>query len=641
MHRRSNAVTVTRHAFPIELKSADPAPDAPLGQIEAIVSVFSTADMGKDTILPGAFAKSIANKLPKGVWGHDWSQPVAKTLEARELSPGDPLLPPSLATVGGLYIKAQFNLETQRGKEAYSDVKNGLIDEFSIGYIPLDFERDQKNGGRQLKELGLMEWSPVLVGMHPATAMISIKDGKAGLAATIGDDVNVEDDGDDDDEAHTGVMVAVFLDPLAAGALAIDGGEAVADLHLTLAFLGDTTTLDTLAVARILVATERFARCAQPLTGRVSGYGRFTNGDNDDAQDVFYASVDMPGLEDLQDDLSDALGLMGIQPMREHGFQPHITLKYLAPGGADPPAPDPVPLAFSALTVAVGDQRTAIPMAGDEWSQMWASDGPYGPFGYLGAAPSESKAFKRTLPLGERDAAWDASAADKRVRDWAKATDKPNAKYGRAFAWVDPDAKDKFSGYHLPFADVVGGELTAMPKGIFAAANAIQGGRGADLPDDAKSHAKGVLAPYYTAMATTFKDDAIKPPWDGEKATGGVHETAAISSLLAELRFADHADAVPAAVAGLVERTRSIVGMRRKEGRVFSADRLEKLKGVRDGIRKHADDLDDLIADQGRARTVDVGAGDTTIADEAKAALRREQLRFLQTESRIIALPLR
>ena len=81
------------------------------GIVEAIVSVFGVVDHAKEVVLPGFFAESIARKLPAGVWSHDWTQPVAKTLEARELLPGDELLPESIRDNGGLYIKGQFNLE--------------------------------------------------------------------------------------------------------------------------------------------------------------------------------------------------------------------------------------------------------------------------------------------------------------------------------------------------------------------------------------------------------------------------------------------------------------------------------------------------------------------------------------------------
>jgi len=162
---------IERKSYPIaELKSDDDS-----GIIEAIVSVFSNIDLGNEKVMPGFFAKSIEKKLPKGVWAHDWKQPIAKTLEAKELLPGDPLLPAHLKKLGGAYIKGQFNRDTQRGREAYSDIKFGIIDEFSIGYSVTKDGKDNDTGARELIEGEWKEWSPVLVGMNDQTALISIK----------------------------------------------------------------------------------------------------------------------------------------------------------------------------------------------------------------------------------------------------------------------------------------------------------------------------------------------------------------------------------------------------------------------------------------------------------------------------------
>lgn len=160
-----------RKAFPLlDMKSDDA-----MGIIEAIVSVCNNVDSGNEIVRPGFFAKSIEQKLPKGVWAHDWTQPIAKTLEARELKAGDPLLPDNVKALGGYYIKGQFNLETQRGREAYSDLKFGTVDEFSIGYKVLKDQVDKKTGARELIEGDWKEWSPVVVGMNPETRLVSIK----------------------------------------------------------------------------------------------------------------------------------------------------------------------------------------------------------------------------------------------------------------------------------------------------------------------------------------------------------------------------------------------------------------------------------------------------------------------------------
>lgn len=151
--------------------------DSAEGVAEMIVSVFNNVDGANERILPGFFTDSLKTKFPKGVWAHDWTIPVAKTLEACELLPGDPRLPPEILELGGLYIKGQFNLGTQRGREAFSDLDFGTIDEFSIGYLveKANFSRD---GVRDLTKGRLFEWSPVLVGCNDQTALIGTKDMK-------------------------------------------------------------------------------------------------------------------------------------------------------------------------------------------------------------------------------------------------------------------------------------------------------------------------------------------------------------------------------------------------------------------------------------------------------------------------------
>lgn len=150
--------------------------DQPQGIIEAVVSVFGNVDSAGERILPGAFTQSLIQKSPKGVWMHQWDQPIAKTIEARELLPGDPLLPEEIRLLGGLYIKGQFNLGTQRGRDAFSDVVFGVVDEFSIGYSVTKQSANKEMGCVDLLELKLYEWSPVLIGCNPATQLVSAKD---------------------------------------------------------------------------------------------------------------------------------------------------------------------------------------------------------------------------------------------------------------------------------------------------------------------------------------------------------------------------------------------------------------------------------------------------------------------------------
>jgi hypothetical protein len=76
--------------------------------------------------------------------------------------------------------------------------------------------------------------------------------------------------------------------------------------------------------------------------------------------------------------------------------------------------------------------------------------------------------------LADPDREWDSDAAEKRVRRWAGAEDKPNEKYRDTHIWYDADNQDKFTAYKLPICDVVDEKLVAVPRAIIAAAAVIQ-----------------------------------------------------------------------------------------------------------------------------------------------------------------------
>jgi hypothetical protein len=112
------------------------------------------------------------------------------------------------------------------------------------------------------------------------------------------------------------------------------------------------------------------------------------------------------------------------------------------------------------------------------------------------------------LPLADRDREWDGDAAESRVRRWAGAEDGPNAKYRDAHVWYDGDKKENFGSYKLLIADVVGGRLRAVPRGVMAAAAVMQGSRGGvDLPAKDIDRVKSHLAKYYAKLGETA-------PWD-------------------------------------------------------------------------------------------------------------------------------
>ena len=170
--------------------------DAKTGVVEAIVSVTGLKDNVNDIIQPGAFQKSLAKRTPKGVWHHNIQESVAKTTEIKELPPGDSKLPKTLPNgepwpddAGALMVKMEFNLATQRGKDAYEDVKFfGTDQEWSIGYnVPTGGATlDRKTGTRLINTLDLYEYSPVLFGAMPNARTVSVKSAQEAHKVLLG-----------------------------------------------------------------------------------------------------------------------------------------------------------------------------------------------------------------------------------------------------------------------------------------------------------------------------------------------------------------------------------------------------------------------------------------------------------------------
>lgn len=191
---------------------------------------------------------------------------------------------------------------------------------------------------------------------------------------------------------YTSAMVGFFLSPDAAAALAVDGGMPAESLHITLCILDvDGEQLSDLQVARLLTVVDDLAAWTAPLDGVISGMGRFYAGEGSDGQDAVFAIPSVPDLDELRADLCRRLEDRDLECKDDHGWIPHITLVYVAPGAESPVAAVPtIPLRLDALTVAIGDRQTVIPLRG--WSE--------GPMAYADAAVlSEGGALYQPVKL--------------------------------------------------------------------------------------------------------------------------------------------------------------------------------------------------------------------------------------------------
>lgn len=163
------------------------------------------------------------------------------------------------------------------------------------------------------------------------------------------------------EKSPTGFLVALWLPSAAATSLAIKGGEAAADLHITLALCGDAEEMDELVQARIITAIDETVRYRDKLEGKISGFGRFSNVEEGEKH-VFYASPDVPRLAELRQEIVNCLMNKGVDVDSNHGFTPHITLAYLDPEEDNPLSEiEDMSLLFEGVTVMAGTRRIDIP----------------------------------------------------------------------------------------------------------------------------------------------------------------------------------------------------------------------------------------------------------------------------------------
>jgi 2'-5' RNA ligase len=166
-----------------------------------------------------------------------------------------------------------------------------------------------------------------------------------------------------------GIMVALILPDTVADSLTVPDGLPADELHITLAYLGTVEDVEAPAefLQTLLATVGAVADDHEPLDGVIGGVGRFTGGDESEG-DPFYASVDMPGLDELRVDLIRALRDAGLEPSAAHGFTPHVTLAYV-PKDSKAPLPrleDPIGVNLDAVTVVYGDAHVEVALGDDE-----------------------------------------------------------------------------------------------------------------------------------------------------------------------------------------------------------------------------------------------------------------------------------
>ena len=154
-----------------------------------------------------------------------------------------------------------------------------------------------------------------------------------------------------------GAMVALFLPEDVAEKLKIEGGEPTKQMHITLAYFTDKAA-DRDDWEDLHEPLANLASQYPKFTGSINGYGVFNND-----EDVLFAIPSVPGLEAFRTKVVEACEEAGFPVSEEHGWVPHITLKYAFEGDL-PRFDEPLQLQFPDLRFARGTGGTDFPFEG-------------------------------------------------------------------------------------------------------------------------------------------------------------------------------------------------------------------------------------------------------------------------------------
>lgn len=135
------------------------------GVFEGYASVFGAVDQQNESVAKGAFQETLAQwrqqeRWPKMLWQHEPQTPIGlwETMQEDDY---------------GLFVRGRLLLDLQRGREAYTLLKSGIVDGLSIGYFA---KRSHKEGNVcVLDKIDLYEVSLVTFMANPYAKVTSCK----------------------------------------------------------------------------------------------------------------------------------------------------------------------------------------------------------------------------------------------------------------------------------------------------------------------------------------------------------------------------------------------------------------------------------------------------------------------------------
>jgi HK97 family phage prohead protease len=154
------------------------AVDEAEGIVEAYTNSMGVIDADGDIVEPTAFDSSISGNLPIPVLsGHDQGKLVGKVIFAQPRHiEGDEYR---------LFTRMQMNMQTEAGRDAFSNVAGDFVREWSVGFnIPKDDDitHEGEDVSTVIRRIGNLDWvevSSVIRGSSPSTSTVAAKALKA------------------------------------------------------------------------------------------------------------------------------------------------------------------------------------------------------------------------------------------------------------------------------------------------------------------------------------------------------------------------------------------------------------------------------------------------------------------------------
>lgn len=128
---------------------------------------------------------------------------------------------------------------------------------------------------------------------------------------------------------HTGAMIALRMSEEDAARLAVEGGEPVGELHLTLAYLGEGADIDQETRTAIIAAAWDAAEAwGGAVSADVFSVSAFNPGDSNDRDTAIVYGVGGEGVETAHTDVRAALDGVFAAPDQHAPFAAHVTAAY-------------------------------------------------------------------------------------------------------------------------------------------------------------------------------------------------------------------------------------------------------------------------------------------------------------------------